>query len=194
MKILFVEDDPTTRRILQTTMQSFGHETTVAEEGEQAWAALLKSPVQVIVSDWMMPGLDGLELCKRVRTRQRKEYTYFILLTARTEKDDYHLAMDAGVDDFLVKPLETDELRIRLRVAERILNFIGQVRELKRLLPICSYCKKIRDDKDYWHQIDTYIRTQMGADLSHSICPDCYEQFIKPQLSSLSDETGGHDH
>jgi sigma-B regulation protein RsbU (phosphoserine phosphatase) len=188
MKILFVEDDPTTRRLLQTTMQSFGHDIIVAEEGEQAWAALLKSPVQVIVSDWMMPGLDGLELCKRVRSRQRKDYTYFILLTARTEKDDYHLAMDAGVDDFLVKPLETDELRIRLRVAERILRFIDQVRELKRLLPICSYCKKIRDDKDYWHQIDTYIRTQMGADLSHSICPDCYEQFIKPQLSSLSDE------
>jgi len=96
--------------------------------------------------------------------------------------------MNAGVDDFLTKPLNADELLNRVRVAERLLGFMNQVRELKRLLPICSYCKKIRDDKDYWHQIETYIHDHTGSDFSHSICPKCYSEHIVPQLEALQAE------
>lgn len=190
MKILLAEDDPASLQILRMTLEKFGYEMTAAQNGEQAWELIQQHPFPVVVSDWMMPKLDGLDLCKRVRAQPRKEYTYFILLTARSGQEDYHTAMEAGVDDFLTKPLRSDELRIRLRVAERILNFMGQVGELKRLLPICSYCKKIRDDQDYWHGIEAYLHKQTGTDFSHSICPECYVRFVKPQLESITPPAG----
>ena len=189
MKILIAEDDPPSLKILRLTLQSFGHEVVTAEDGDKAWEMLLRNPVSLVVSDWMMPGLDGLELCRKIRARRRKDYVYFILLTAVTGRDGYLKAMEAGVDDFLNKPLRQEELLTRLRVAERILKYISEVRELKRILPICSYCKKVRDDKDYWHQIEAYIREHTSTDFSHSICPQCYEEHIKPQLAALQAQT-----
>lgn len=185
MKILIAEDDPTSQKVLQLTLAKIGHEVISANDGEQAWQTLLSNPAQVIVSDWMMPKLDGLELCRKVRARRLKDYVYFILLTARSGQENHHQAMEAGVDDFLAKPLRRDELTIRLRVAERILGFINQVHELKRLLPICSYCKKIRDDRDYWHQIEAYLHDHTGSDFTHGICPECYDTHIKPHLASV---------
>jgi sigma-B regulation protein RsbU (phosphoserine phosphatase) len=182
MKILIAEDDPISQKILRVTLENAGHEVTATNDGRQAWEKFILKPVPVIISDWMMPELDGVEFCRKLRARRSKDYTYFVLLTARSDRENYLQAMEAGVDDFMAKPLRPDELTIRLRVAERILNFTNQVRELKRLLPICSYCKKVRDDKDYWHQIETYIHKQTGTDFSHGICPQCYEEHVKPQL------------
>jgi sigma-B regulation protein RsbU (phosphoserine phosphatase) len=182
MKILLAEDELLTREVLKSALQKANHEVIVTEDGESAWDELIRQPMQIVVSDWSMPKLNGLELCQRVRTRHRQSYVYFILLTSRSSKEDYRVAMEAGVDDFLTKSSQMDDLLVRLRVAERILNFMGQVRELKRLLPICSYCKKIRDDQDYWHKIESYIHDHTGSDFSHGICPDCYEKVIKPQL------------
>jgi DNA-binding response OmpR family regulator len=190
MKILIAEDDSASLKILRLTLQGFGHEVIEAEDGDKAWERLLREPVRLIVSDWMMPGLDGLELCRKIRARRKKDYVYFILLTAVTGREGYLKAMDAGVDDFLNKPLRQEELLTRLRVAERILNYINEVRELRRILPICSFCKKVRDDKDYWHQIENYIREHTSTDFSHSICPKCYEEHIKPQLEALQAQTG----
>ncbi|MBI2947289.1 MAG: response regulator [Verrucomicrobia bacterium] len=182
MKILLVDDDPVALEILKTSLAYAGHQTVEARNGEEAWAVLSRQPVQIIVSDWMMPKLDGLELCNRIRARRSRDYVYFVLLTARSDKENYHTAMGKGVDDFLAKPFRCDELLIRLRVAERILGFMSQVRELKNLLPICSYCKRIRDDRDYWHQIESYIHAQTGTDFTHSICPECYQEHIRPYL------------
>lgn len=190
MKILIAEDDSASLKILRLTLQGFGHEVIAAEDGAKAWEVLLREPVTLIVSDWMMPGLDGLELCRKIRARRKKDYVYFILLTAVTGRESYLKAMEAGVDDFLNKPLRHEELLTRLRVAERILKYITEVRELRRILPICSFCKKVRDDKDYWHQIETYIREHTSTDFSHSICPKCYEEHIKPQLEALQAQTG----
>src|ERR1700709_742288 len=121
MKILIAEDDPVSVKILQFTLEHYGHEVVTASDGTEAWEAFDREPVRVIVSDWMMPGLDGLELCQRVRDRPQTPHTYFILLTAaHTGPDDYSAAMDAGVDDFLTKPLDRETIRTRLRVAERI--------------------------------------------------------------------------
>ena len=189
MKILIAEDDPTSRRILQLTLEHLGHEVMSANDGEQAWETLVCNSVKVVVSDWMMPKLDGLDFCRKVRARRLKDYVYFILLTARSGQENYHQAMETGIDDFLTKPLRRDELIIRLRVAERILSFMYQVRELKRLLPICSYCKKIRDDQDYWHQIEVYMHDHTGSDFTHGICPNCYDKYIKPHLAA-----GGKTH
>lgn len=190
MKILIAEDDPIGQQIARATIEQLGHEVTVTNDGEEAWNVLLKQPVHVIVSDWMMPRFDGLELCTKVRARPGTGYVYFILITARSGRADYRKAMETGVDDFLAKPLLGDELLIRLRVAERIIKFMGQVRELKRLLPICSYCKRIRDDKDYWHGIETYIHAQTGADFSHGICPDCREKVMSSEVAETRAETG----
>jgi CheY-like chemotaxis protein len=185
MRILIAEDDPIAQKVLRLTLQNFGHEVLTTGDGAAAWKLLESEPVPVVVSDWMMPNLDGLSLCQKIRRQAKGQYTYFILLTALSGKDYYQQAMAAGVDDFLTKPLRQDELLMRLRVAERILSFMRQVRDLKRLLPICSYCKRIRDDRDYWHQIETYLHTQSGTDFSHGICPDCFGKHIKPQLDQL---------
>jgi sigma-B regulation protein RsbU (phosphoserine phosphatase) len=141
-------------------------------------------PVRIVVSDWMMPEMNGLDLCRHVRERADGNYTYFILLTARQGEDDYREAMAAGVDDFLARPLERQELMIRVMVAKRIIKFATQARQLKMLLPICMYCKKVRNDNDCWEKIDEYIHQNTGTDFSHGVCPDCYEKVAVPEMEA----------
>ena len=175
MKILIAEDDPVSVKILEFTLRHWGHDVVTAEDGEAAWRLFDADPVRIIVSDWMMPGIDGLQLCDRVRARMKTEYTYFILLTAvNTGRDNLRKAMDAGIDDFLTKPLDREAIYMRLRVAERILGYTTEIRMLKELLPICMYCKRVRDDQDYWQQVETYIHQCTGTNFSHGICPDCF--------------------
>jgi phosphoserine phosphatase RsbU/P len=187
VKILAVEDDPVARAVLRQALLRLGHETVEAPDGETALELLQKNDgVRVVVSDWTMPNSDGLALCRRIRARANAEYIYFILLTARdATKDNQTMAADAGVDDFLSKPLDFGELWMRLRVAERILRYTTQVRQLEEMLPICSYCKKIRDDQNYWRQLESYISERTGADFSHSVCPDCYQRVLVPELEQM---------
>ena len=185
MKILVAEDDNIARLVLESALRKLGHETVSAADGAEAWSLFCASPVRVIVSDWMMPGTDGLELCRRVRAR-KTDYVYFILLTnlaANTENQQ--AAVEAGVDDFLSKPVDAQELWMRLRVAERILQFTTEVRQLESFLPICGYCKKICDDSNYWQQVESYFKQKQGTQFSHSVCPDCMEKIIRPQLAAL---------
>ena len=98
----------------------------------------------------------------------------FILRTSQeTKPENYDLAATAGVDDFLSKPLDRPTIRMRLRVAERILRFTAEIRQLKDLIPICSYCRKMRNDDNYWQLVETYIGEQTGSRFTHSICPTC---------------------
>lgn len=185
VKILVAEDDVISQKLLRVNLERLGHEVVTANDGAAAWTEFDREPVRIVVSDWMMPEMDGLTLCERVRAREGIEYTYFILLTAKTGRENHQEAMQKGVDDFLNKPLDRDELVNRLRVAERILGFTRQIRQLKELLPICSYCKKIRDDQNYWQQIESYIHNHTGSDFSHSICPDCFDAVVRPQIEAL---------
>jgi sigma-B regulation protein RsbU (phosphoserine phosphatase) len=187
VKILTVEDDVVARAVLRKALSGLGHEAVEATDGEAAWELLQKTDgVRVVVSDWTMPNSDGLALCRKIRGRVGAEYTYFILLTARNAtKDNQSMAADAGVDDFLRKPLDFPELWMRLRVAERILRYTTQVRQLEEMLPICWYCKKIRDDQNYWRQLEGYISERTGSDFSHSVCPDCYQRVLMPELKHL---------
>ncbi len=186
MKVLVAEDDLISRRLLVTTLKQFGHEVTAFDNGADAWAAFDESPVRVVVSDWLMPGVDGLDFCRKVRKRASTEYTYFILLTANVQgKETYMEAMQAGIDDFLAKPLDRDQIWMRLKVAERILRYTTEISHLESMLPICSYCKKVRDDNNYWQQVETYISLRTGASFSHSVCPSCYTKKVKPQLDVL---------
>lgn len=186
VKILAVEDDLVSRAILRKALHRLGHDVVEAGDGEAAWNLLEREPVRVVVSDWMMPRLDGLGLCRRIRGQIGGEYVYFILLTGNDATDDnQRTAADAGVDDFLTKPLVLTEPWTRLRVAERILRYTTQVRQLEELMPICTYCKKIRDDQNYWQQIEGYINERTGSEFSHSICPDCYTRVVIPELEKL---------
>lgn len=190
MNILAVEDDAVSRTLLQAALKRLGHKVILASSGEEAWERLQDARIRVVVSDWTMPGMDGLQLCSKVRGRAGSDYLYFILLTGRdATQENRTAATDAGVDDFLSKPLDFAELWMRLRVAERILRYTTQVRQLEELLPICSYCKKIRDDGNYWQQIEAYISERTGSDFSHSVCPDCYKSSILPQLEQLRAES-----
>lgn len=187
MKILIAEDEPVSGKILHLTLEHFGHEVISTCDGREAWEKFDAEPVRVIVSDWMMPEVDGLELCRRVRARPKTDYTYFILLTAiHTDRENLHNAMAAGVDDFLSKPLDRDAILMRLRVAARILDFTTQIRTLKELIPICMYCKRVRDDQDYWQQVEGYIHQCTGSNFSHGICPECLDTQLSNMQSSRS--------
>jgi DNA-binding response OmpR family regulator len=190
VRILAVEDDKVALTVIRQALILLGHEVLEARDGKEAWKILQREPVRVIVSDWEMPEADGLELCRRIRSRLKSEYVYFILLTARDASEaNQQSAMEAGVDDFLSKPLDVLELRMRLRVAERILRYTTQVRQLEELLPICSYCKKIRDDQNYWQQMEGYINERTGSEFSHSVCPDCYQRVIVPELEQIKKQS-----
>ncbi|EDY19309.1 response regulator receiver protein [Chthoniobacter flavus Ellin428] len=176
MKILIAEDDPIAAKVLCLTLQNLGHEVVVATNGAEAWETFDAEPIRVVVSDWMMPGMDGLELCGRIRNRAQTPYTYFILLTAaQTGNEDYLQAMDAGVDDFLTKPFDRDIIRTRLYVAHRILRYTTEIRQLKDIIPICSYCHKVRSDEQYWERVETYIGARTGSRFSHGACPECFD-------------------
>jgi DNA-binding response OmpR family regulator len=174
------EDDPVSARMLQATLSRIGYEPIIARDGTEAWERFDLEPVHVIVSDWMMPGIDGLAFCEKVRARAHTTYTYFILLTANnTSSANYELASAAGVDDFLTKPLDAEAIRIRLRVAERILRYTAEIRQLKEMIPMCVYCHKVRDEHDYWDRVETYIQKQTGSRFSHGACPECYEKEME---------------
>jgi len=176
LKILIVEDDPVARRVLRQALDRLGHDVVEAQDGAEALNRLAREPVRVVVSDWVMPSMDGLELCRSVRSRSAHEYVYFILLTSATASvENQREAADAGVDDFLNKPLDVNELWMRVRVAQRILRYATQVQQLEAFLPICSYCKKIRRDDNYWQQLEAYLSEHSEAEFSHGVCPDCFE-------------------
>ena len=186
VKILVAEDDEISRKLITTVLQQLGYEVEACPNGQEAWEAFQKNPTPIAVVDWLMPQMDGLSLTRKIRNRRVEEYTYIILLTANVQTtENYYAAMEAGVDDFLEKPLDREKLWSRLRVAERILSYTKRLSRLEAMLPICSYCKKIREGKDYWQQVEEYIREQVGATFSHSICPDCYEKVVKPQMKEL---------
>lgn len=190
MKILIAEDDQTSRRILEATLDLFGHDVVVAANGAEAWAALKDSDApQLAILDWMMPEMDGAEICRRVRAEANATPPYLILLTAKSAKEDTVAGLEAGANDYLTKPFNREELRARVQVgayvlelqsklAERVLELetaLSQVKQLEALLPICSYCKKIRDEHNLWQGVDGYITAHTDTLFSHGICPDCYK-------------------
>ena len=123
MRILIAEDDPVSRRLLQATLTRWGYEVTVCVNGTEAWHALEKEDApKLAILDWMMPGVDGLEVCRRIRERGGEPYVYVLLLTAKIQKEDVVAGMDAGADDYVTKPFDAHELKVRLRAGQRIID------------------------------------------------------------------------
>jgi sigma-B regulation protein RsbU (phosphoserine phosphatase) len=197
MKILIAEDEKISRRILEMALTKASYDVGAVEDGVKALESIQKEVPDMLITDWMMPELDGLELCRRVRGLNLSGYVYIILLTALTQKEKIIEGLDAGADDYVTKPFEKTELLARVRAGERVIQLersllqknkelseaLSQVKQLKGLLPICMFCKKIRNDENYWQKVEEYLAEHTGADFSHSICPEClekhYSKYVK---------------
>ena len=200
MTILVAEDQSVSRHILVANLRKWGYDVLAVENGTRAWDALRASDApHLAILDWLMPGMDGIEICRQIRKNPQTGPIYLILLTARRGQEDKIQGLQAGADDYITKPFDREELRARVQVGFRVLALQGaladrvreledalsRVKTLQGLLPICSYCKKIRDDRNYWQQVEGYISDHSEAQFSHGICPECYAQFVQPQLDRL---------
>ena len=191
MRILIADDDRVGATILKGSLERLGHDVLVAHDGHEAWRFLQQDDtIAMGILDWMMPGVDGLELCRLIRQDAGHAHLYVIMLTARSGQSDVVTAIDSGADDYLTKPFDPEELRARVgvglrivtlqrRLAERVVELqeaLSRVKQLSGLLPICSYCKRIRSDENYWEQIDRFVSEHSEAEFSHGICPPCFEK------------------
>lgn len=134
MKILIAEDDLISRKMLESILSKWGYEVKAASSGTEAWEILNSdSAPQIAILDWMMPGMDGVEVCSKVRQRESgiDHYTYIILLTAKTEKKDLITGMESGADDYILKPFDPHELGVRIRAGQRIIELQNQIRAAK---------------------------------------------------------------
>ena len=200
MRILIAEDNPQVRHMLERTVAKWGYEAIIAKDGNEAWQVLQQenSP-QLAILDWMMPGIDGITICRKVRETDDIPPVYLLILTAKGDKEDIVSGLRAGADDYVTKPFSLEELEARLRVGVRMIQLqstlreqikelkdsLAHVKQLQGLLPICSYCKKICDDKKYWNEIELYIAEHSDAEFSHVVCPECNEKILKPELERL---------
>ena len=197
MRILIAEDNRASRRALEEHLARWGYDVVSTADGAAAWGAFQEPGApRLAILDWVMPGLDGVEVCRRVRARPAAEPAYIILLTARGGSDDVVAGLESGADEYLTKPVDPDELRARLRAGCRVLQLraslearvreleaaLARVKQLQGLLPICCYCKKVRSDENYWQQVESYLVEHADVRFSHGICPDCYETVVRPQL------------
>jgi CheY-like chemotaxis protein len=258
MNILIVDDIEANRKLLRVTLEAEGHKTLEAADGLEALQILARETVDAIISDILMPNMDGFRLCHEIRKSERLHALPFIVYTSTyTSPEDMKLAQTIGADKYLTKPAPTADVlsalrevmdkkgarpvpaapaveetyvlqqysqalvhkleekntelkdaldklqlaherivelnsdlerRVQERTAElqtanrELSRALSEVKVLNALLPICSYCKKIRDDKDYWQSVESYISQHTNAQFSHGICPECYQKVVKPEL------------
>jgi DNA-binding response OmpR family regulator len=194
MKVLVAEDDVTSRSMLQAVLGRWGFEVVAVPDGAQAWTRLQKPDApRIALLDWMMPDMDGLEVCRRVRKAAQPDPTYIIMLTSRVSKGDIVTGLEAGANDYISKPYHPEELKARLGVGRRVVELqlalaervkqleaaLSHVQTLQGILPICSYCHKIRNDKESWERMENYIVKHSAAKFTHGICPDCMQKQLE---------------
>ncbi len=205
MRILVADDEAASCRLVQMTLAEQGDEILFVHDGEEAWRLLQgEDPPQLVLLDWRMPRVDGVELCRRIRATPSLAATYAILVTVNADKEDIVRGLEAGANDYVVKPFNAAELRARVHVGARVVELeralaervrhledaLAKVKQLQGLLPICCYCKKIRDDQDYWHEVERYVAQHTDAHFSHGVCPECLEAHVKPELDRLRQAMG----
>jgi PleD family two-component response regulator len=199
MRILIADDDPVSRLALDAILKKQGHQVVTAENGAAAWEVLQGTdPPPMAILDWIMPGLDGPEVCRRVRATESLLGEYLILLTVMDRQEQIVEGLHAGANDYITKPFHPGELEARINVGAKVVGLqsvlasrvreledaLSRVNQLQGLLPMCSYCKSIRDDKDYWHRVEEFITDHSGAQLSHGICPKCWTNVVRPQFKA----------
>lgn len=195
--VLIADDDATTRSALAGIVRRSGWTPVPVDSGNAALDALTADGApRVALIDWMMPDLSGIEICRVVRGRDDLQQPYVILVTVRSAATDIVAGLDAGADDYLIKPAHAGELRARVRVGLRTVDLrerlvqratqletaLAEVRQLRSLLPTCSYCRRIRDERDHWQSLEEYVSHHTDVKFSHGFCPQCFERYVRPQL------------
>jgi len=200
MIVLIADDLDINRKLLRTLLAADGYEVIEASNGADAFNILkdAKGPMVGLI-DWEMPQMEGIEVCRKARALHGLPPLYLILLTVRDSKQDIVAGLQGGANDYITKPFDKTELLARVGIGKQMVQLqqtltervaelkdaLLSVKQLGGLLPICSYCKKIRDDQNYWQQVEAYVGKHSEAKFSHSICPQCYEEIIKPQMVQL---------
>ena len=189
MRALIADDDRVTTTMLAGMLSQWDLDVSVVDNGQRALDHLsADTDVSLAVIDWEMPGIDGRELCRLIRRDPALSHLYVILLTARSHTLDIVSGLDAGADDYLVKPFNREELRARVKVGMRVVGLQQRLadrvqelemaaateKHLRGLIPICCYCKRIRTDENYWQQIEMFVSEHSDARFSHGICPTCF--------------------
>lgn len=188
MKLLIAEDEYTTRLTVQVILEQWGYRVDSVEDGDAAWK-LLKNPEgpQIAILDWEMPGIDGVELCNKVKTLDRDTPVYVIMLTGRDAQNDILKGFDAGADDYMTKPFDENELRARVRVAERLVSIqeelaisnnelravLNHVEMLQSNLPLCTSCMCVQDYDNSWRSIQEYATGKEDPRFQYTTCPHC---------------------
>ena len=185
MKILVAEDDVFSRTWLRATLERLGHEPVVVADGQEAIESYRRNHFPLVISDWDMPRVDGLELCNLIRAERRQNYTYISLLTTLEGTQNLLQGLKAGADDFIAKPCNEAVLLARIMVSERIVNIQNINRAFARLIPVCCYCKKIRNHNDHWQRPEEFLLEQTDLPWSHGICPECYATTVRPELDRI---------
>lgn len=191
MNVLIAEDDAPSRLMLQSLLGRWGYTVATACDGNEAWQILCEPDhPQLVILDWMMPGIEGPEIVRRLREREPETTYYAIIITSRSSSDSAARVLNAGADDFVGKPYDHDELRARVAVGcrmntlqkalsshiQELRQTLDRVKQLEGIIPICMYCKQIRDDQKTWNQLEQYITDHSEAKFSHGICPHCAEE------------------
>ena len=208
MRILIAEDEPTSRLLLDRTLKQWDHEVVITENGREAREALAQEGApQLAILDWDMPIEDGVEVCRWARSEPHLRQLYVIILTTKDSEDDIVQGLSSGANDYVTKPFARRELQARIDVGIRVVELqeelaqrirdleasIAREKTLKGLLPICSYCKKVRDDGDYWQQVEQYIESHADVSFSHGICPTCFKDVVEPELAEFEAKTEEKD-
>ncbi len=196
VKVLVVEDDAMFQRVLHKRLSAEGYQVFTAGDGREGMKSIVTVEPDLVISDWMMPYVDGLELCQSVKTGLREDAPYFILLTAKGEISDRLLGLETGADDYLVKPCDYGELMARVRAGLRNVLLQRELRdsaaalraaqaqldetraELHRLaqqLPLCPFCKRIHAPEGGWEELDRYLDERSLVNFSPGLCPECHQ-------------------
>jgi CheY-like chemotaxis protein len=201
MKVLVADDDIVARQVVVNLLGAWGYTVKECGDGHGAWDVLKHEPeLALAILDWEMPGLTGIEVCRRAREEMPARPLHLIILTGvHVDLDALVQGFAAGADDFLTKPFEPRELKARLQVGERLVQFqrvlaqrvrdleasLAGMEQLQRLLPICAICKRVRDDGDYWQEVETYLTEHARTLISHSLCPACARTHFPEQAAEV---------
>jgi phosphoserine phosphatase RsbU/P len=199
MKVLLAEDNVVTRKMLEMHLAKWGYDVLAAVDGNKAWEYLQEPDApHLLLLDWMMPGMSGIEICRKVRLTESGHLKHIILLTSRSEKEDLVEGFEAGANDYITKNFDHDELKARVQVGARVVELqkalanrikeleaaMSQIKTLQGILPICINCHKIRDDREVWQRLEEYITENTGLIMSHGLCPDCAKMLYPDYCSN----------
>lgn len=175
--ILIVDDNKENLKILGNILKDNNYSIAIATSGEESLSLLWKNIPELILLDIMMPGMDGYEVCRKIKSEKRTKDIPVIFLSAKDDTDDIVKGFEAGGVDYVAKPFNSRELLARIKTHVELKRARDEINMLKGILPICSNCKKIRDDSGYWEQVEEYIETRSDAEFTHSLCPSCAKEL-----------------